>query len=119
MGEGNGKGKPSRLTHASLFNRGDGRIRHGGSKSTAFNAVDAAVSISWAPRSRELARMRSNCGRAVIEEAQARCSRRPVALWPPAPFHLPDNIASKGAPSLHASGHDTHYSTTRALRQKL
>ena len=86
------------------------RIPRGGSQSTAFNALDTADTDSWAPRSRKHACARSNCSGTAPEAAQAHCRWCPIILRPPAPFRLPESAASKGAPALRASSHDTHYS---------
>jgi len=88
------------------------RIPRGGSKSTAFNAVDTADADRWAPRSRKRACVCSNYSGTALEAAQAHYRWSPITLRPPAPFRLPESAASKGAPALHASGHDAHYSTT-------
>jgi hypothetical protein len=88
------------------------RIPRGGSKSTAFNEVDTADTDSWAPRLRKRACVRSNYSRMAPKAVQAHCIWRPITLRLPAPFHLPESATTKGAPALHASGHDAHYSMT-------
>ena len=102
------QGKPSGLPHATLYSRGNGRIRRGHPKSIALNAVDFADTANWAPRPWRPTRTRSNCRGAVTEAVQAHSSRRPIVRLPPAPFPLPEDAASKGAPALRAPVHVTH-----------
>ena len=48
-------------------------IPRGGSKSTAFNAVDTADTDSWAPRMQKHTCVRSNCSGTAPEAVQAHC----------------------------------------------
>ena len=50
-----------------------GRIRRGGSKSTAFNAVDTADAASWVPQSWACACVRSNNSGTTPEAPQVHC----------------------------------------------
>ena len=118
--EEEGNGKVSRTTPPvpPYLTAAARPIPRDSSQSTAFNAVDTADTDNWAPRSRKRACVRSNYSGMAPEAAQAHCRWRPITLRSPAPFHLPESTASKGAPALHASGHDVPYSTTQRATPK-
>ena len=97
---------PPYLTEAAM------RISRGGSKSMAFNAVYTADTASWVPRSWKRVCACNKCCGTAPEVARAHCWWHPITLRPPAPFCLPENAASKGAPTPCALDCDAHYSTT-------
>ena len=111
MGEGDGEGKSSGLTRASLFNSNRQANSPRRFQIYRIKRDRYRCPCNRTPRSREPARTRSNYGGVVTKAVRAHCHWRPITLRPPAPFCLPEDAASKGAPVPHVAGHVTDDST--------